>query len=189
MLFDYSEIITMLGASLQVPQRQRKPEICHAAPSYEDSNANELGPKIQAGGGPKEERDHAHSPPRVLVVDDDPTVLLVAKHMLTKLGCEVTTEDDGPAAVELSREGSIDLIFMDYHLKTLDGPAATAEIRGLEGGSRHIPIIAITAAITEDDRHACLTAGMDDYITKPIILSDLKEMLGRWLPNSKESPA
>jgi two-component system sensor histidine kinase/response regulator len=77
---------------------------------------------------------------------------------------------------------------MDCQMPEMDGYQATAEIRRLEGSTRHTPVIAMTAAAMEGDREACLAAGMDDYITKPVRLEVVEEVLGRWI-GQPEAPA
>jgi CheY-like chemotaxis protein len=81
------------------------------------------------------------------------------------------------------KEGSYDLILMDCQMPDTDGYAATQQIRRHEQereSTSHIPIIALTAHATEGQREKCLAEGMDDYVTKPISLENLKKTLDRW---------
>jgi two-component system sensor histidine kinase/response regulator len=115
---------------------------------------------------------------RVLVVEDNPVNQRVATRMLEKLRCEVDIAADGAEAL-LKLEGhAFDLLFMDCHMPGMDGYQATQEIRNREAGtSRHIPIIAMTASAMTGDREKCLRAGMDDYISKPINMDQLRLLL------------
>lgn len=110
---------------------------------------------------------------RVLVVEDDEMVGTVLRMQLDRIGHDVTVVVDGDLAVERVREGGIDVVLMDRHLARMDGPEAAETIRGLAGPERDVPIIALTAAATVEDRQRCLDAGMDGYLTKPVALDDL----------------
>ena len=116
--------------------------------------------------------------PRVLVVDDNPTNRKVLDLMLTRLGCEVGLAADGAVAVSTVCEGErqYDLVLMDCMMPVMDGFEATRAIRA--AGSS-VPIIAMTANATEDDRRACLAAGMGDFASKPVTLEALEGILIR----------
>ncbi len=103
---------------------------------------------------------------RILLAEDNPVNQEVAAAILRKRGHDVFVVDDGAQAVEAFQQGGIDLILMDLHMPNLDGVAATRRIRALPEG-RLIPIVALTADALSGEREACLSAGMDDYITKP----------------------
>jgi CheY-like chemotaxis protein len=90
--------------------------------------------------------------------------------------------DDGQKAVEVYSEGDYDLILMDCQMPVMDGYEATRAIRNLEVGTgEHVPIIAVTANALAGDRERCLQVGMDDYLSKPIVVAQLYEMLDRYL--------
>lgn len=122
---------------------------------------------------------------RVLVVDDTATNLLVARQYLRKLGLQVETAANGSEAVEKAKRGAFDAILMDLQMPEMDGLTATALIREHEasrtGGGRAIPIIALSAAAMVVDVKACLAAGMNDHIAKPIDPAVLTRTLVRWI--------
>ncbi len=105
---------------------------------------------------------------RVLVVDDHPVNREVASLLLTTMGCEVATCDDGVTAVEAARAGGMDVILMDIHMPGMDGFAASRAIRALKGEAARVPIIAVTADVTSRDVALCREAGMDGHLGKPI---------------------
>lgn len=114
---------------------------------------------------------------RVLVVDDNRVNQLVATKMLTQMGYDVTTADNGQAAVELVVRERFDLVFMDCLMPVMDGYAATRELRRL--GHSHLPIIAVTAGVLDGEREVCLEAGMTDYLSKPLTIKAVSSLMDR----------
>lgn len=111
----------------------------------------------------------------VLVAEDNPINQTVIKRILTKNGYDAIIVDNGQEAVDYVRESVVDAILMDCQMPVLDGWEATREIRKLEafgeiadGTASPVPIIAVTANAMPGDREACLEAGMNDYLTKPL---------------------
>ena len=127
----------------------------------------------------------ARSAPQVLVVDDNPVNQKVAAKMLEKLGCRVDIAGNGMEALAAVCRHQYPLVFMDCQMPELDGFETTRLIRSQEKPGEHLPVIAMTANAMEGDRESCLTAGMDDFISKPIITSELKKILARWVPRVK----
>ncbi|MET3134649.1 two-component system sensor histidine kinase/response regulator [Oxalobacteraceae bacterium GrIS 1.11] len=122
---------------------------------------------------------------KVLLAEDNPVNIEVAKAMLDSLGLEVRCAHDGEQALRAAQGEDFDLVLMDCQMPVMDGFAATAEIRRheLQGGrSRVLPIIAITANALQGDREACLAAGMDDYLSKPFTQQQLAHTIARWIP-------
>jgi signal transduction histidine kinase/CheY-like chemotaxis protein/HPt (histidine-containing phosphotransfer) domain-containing protein len=121
---------------------------------------------------------------RVLLAEDNPVNQRYARVILEKQGHEVTFARNGREAVAQYQTGTFDVVLMDVQMPELDGMEATAAIRALElGGTRRIPIIALTAHAMKGDRERCLAAGMDGYVTKPLRPKDLfaaiAEVVGR----------
>ncbi len=121
---------------------------------------------------------------RVLVVDDNEVNQLVAAGILRHLGYAVEIAEDGAKGVAAAIASRFHAILMDVQMPELDGYAATAEIRRLEGVGRHTPIIAMTATASADERGRCLAAGMDDYLTKPMRRADVASVLSTWVPSA-----
>jgi two-component system sensor histidine kinase/response regulator len=126
----------------------------------------------------------------LLLVEDNAMNQLVATKILAKLGYEVAVAGNGIEALQSMDEAAYDAVLMDCQMPEMDGYAATRELRRREGDARHTPVIAMTAAAMQGDREACLAAGMDDYLTKPIRPHALAQMLDRWLaPDAQTSSA
>jgi CheY-like chemotaxis protein len=124
---------------------------------------------------------------RVLVVEDNPTNRLIAQRALERLGYAVWLANDGESALRIVDRETVDLILMDCHMPGLDGFETTRRIR--QSASRHIPIVALTAAVFEEDRRAASEAGMDGLIAKPFALDELRNALERYVPAYPESGA
>jgi PAS domain S-box-containing protein len=124
--------------------------------------------------------------PRVLLAEDNLINQALTVRLLQKLGCHVDVVGNGRQAVAAAAQGQYALVLMDCEMPEMDGFEATAAIRQNESGARHVPIIALTASAMQGDREACLAAGMDDYLSKPMRPSDLEAMLRRWLGTATE---
>ncbi len=114
-------------------------------------------------------------PLRFLLAEDHPVNQKVAKLMLAKFGYDITVVSNGREAVDAARTGNFDVVLMDIQMPVMDGLQATAEIR--KSNIIQPQIIAITANATKADRDACLQAGMDEFLSKPIRPSDLRDLL------------
>jgi PAS domain S-box-containing protein len=115
----------------------------------------------------------------VLLVEDNPVNQQLAIRLLEKWGHRVTLARDGQEALDMIAAGGFDLALMDMQMPVMGGIEATQRIRARESerGLAHLPIIAMTANAMQGDREACLAAGMDDYIAKPIKAADLAAKL------------
>ena len=114
---------------------------------------------------------------RVLLVEDNPVGALLARTLLRREGCVVQTAADGHEALLTLKEARFDLIFMDMRMPRMDGPAA---VRALRARGERTPIVALTANAFAEDRIACLEAGMNDHLTKPLEADALRAALTRW---------
>ncbi len=117
---------------------------------------------------------------RVLVVDDHLVNREVAVELLRALGLVVETASNGREAVERAQQIVFDLVLMDVQMSEMNGLMATGAIRALPGWA-DVPILAMTATVSAEDRRACLAAGMNDVVPKPIDPATLGTKLGPWL--------
>jgi len=120
---------------------------------------------------------------RVLVAEDNPVNQRVAIRLLERMGLRPAIAGDGEQALEALARERFDLVLMDCQMPKMDGFEATARIRADERlGGRSLPVIAMTANAMEGDRERCLSAGMDDYLGKPVRPDELRAVLLHWLP-------
>ena len=113
----------------------------------------------------------------VLLVEDNPVNALLAQILLQREGCRVERAASGEDAIAMLKARSFDLIFMDLGLPGLDGIGTT---RALRSNGCQTPVIALTANAYEEDRRACMAAGMNDFLTKPIEIAALRARLATW---------
>ena len=118
---------------------------------------------------------------KILLVEDNLANQKFASLLLSKMGYNADIAEDGNEAVRLWQEREYDLILMDCLMPDMDGYEATQKIRAAESNSDRIPIIALTANASENDRQKCHRAGMNEVITKPYRKRELADMLDRWL--------
>lgn len=117
---------------------------------------------------------------RVLLAEDTAVNQKLAVHYLEKLGCTVDLAVNGREAVRRASETDYALILMDCQMPEMDGFEACAAIRNAEREERRVPIIALTANAMQGDHERCLAAGMNDYLSKPFRIDDLRRVLEQW---------
>ena len=125
-----------------------------------------------------------YSETTILLAEDNAVNRLVAEGMLRQFHCQIDMAENGEQAVQKFQEQRYDLIFMDCQMPVLDGFDAVAKIRELEsesGQQARTPSVALTANALKGDRDRCLSAGMDDYVSKPFSIADLRSVLDRQL--------
>jgi signal transduction histidine kinase/DNA-binding NarL/FixJ family response regulator len=119
---------------------------------------------------------------RILVADDNATNQAVLLAQLKKLGYQADTAANGAEALEALRGGAYGLVLMDCEMPVMDGYEATRRIRA--SANPDLPIIAVTASAMPSDRSRCMSAGMSDFLAKPVDMRRLAEMLAKWLPEA-----
>ncbi|WP_287812869.1 response regulator [Pseudomonas sp.] len=118
---------------------------------------------------------------RILLVEDNPVNQLVAKGMLSKLGCEVTVAAHGGEALAALEDREYDLVLMDCNMPVMDGYEASRRIRQ-SGRWPQMPIVALTANAMPEERERCRAAGMSDYLAKPFRREELITLIDHWVP-------
>lgn len=122
----------------------------------------------------------------ILIVDDTRINLKVAQALFRPLCVKVDLANDGYEAINKTRKNKYDIIFMDYYMPGLDGVQTTQKIRGMTDNQNiKTPIVALTADIMTDNKKELFHQGMDDYLSKPIILEQAYQIFRRWLPKEK----
>ncbi|MCD8523718.1 MAG: response regulator [Saccharospirillaceae bacterium] len=122
---------------------------------------------------------------RALVVEDNTINQRVLNSMLSRLQLKVDVADNGERALEIlnsERRYRYDMIFMDCQMPVMDGFEATRILRASNISERHSPVIAVTANAMSGDQQRCLDAGMNDYLSKPISLEQIRQVVQKWLP-------
>jgi CheY-like chemotaxis protein len=153
-------------------------EAASSAPVSDGSAADAAPPSPETRG-----------PMRVLVVEDDKVNQLVVMGMLRQMTHCGDCVADGVEALEGLTRQSYDLVLMDIRMPNMDGIEAAQRIRRLTDPVARIPIIALTANATTEERLRCAEAGMNDFISKPFRRAELERVLEKWRPPAGESPA
>jgi two-component system sensor histidine kinase/response regulator len=126
--------------------------------------------------------------PDILVVEDHPLQQKFMMLIAPELKINVHIAANCKQAMELAKKKPFDLIFMDIGMPDSSGLECTAQLRRMSKKMRgHCPpIIAVTGRAMPGDREKCLSGGLDDYMSKPFTLDELKELLTKWLPNCNQ---
>lgn len=123
----------------------------------------------------------------ILLAEDNHINREVTLGMLTVLGYGAISVENGQDAITALTQHRFHLVLMDCQMPEMDGFAATRAIRSIEQSTgAHIPILALTANALEGDQEQCLAAGMDDYLSKPFTLGQLRSLLDRWMPRGAD---
>lgn len=172
-------LVGMMGGEIRVESMEQK-----GATFIFTIQASVPGEDL-TGGYQEEESPHLllnqESRSRILVVDDHPINQRLMVSMLDKLGYEADMAEDGKQAVQMALKRPYDFIFMDLQMPVMDGLEATAQIRR-EGGpaAEKTIIIAMTANVMDGIQNRCKASGMDDYISKPLKMSSIKQIISRY---------
>jgi PAS domain S-box-containing protein len=146
-----------------------------------ETKVKETRLKIQGAEKPNFEMGK-QLPAKILLVEDNEINRLLASKLFNRIGYQIDSVNDGSDAVVEVGKTKYDVVFMDIQMNGMDGFEATKQIRKKYGQSGPV-IIAMTAFASPEDRKACLDAGMDDYVSKPITIDDLERMLVKWVKN------
>ena len=119
--------------------------------------------------------------PLILLAEDHELNREVMQQQLKLLGYSFDVADDGASALEMYRKGNYALLLTDIQMPNMDGFELTAAIRREAGNKTRLPIIAITASASEEEGQYCLEQDMDEFLSKPLSLAQLRSTLSRWL--------
>jgi two-component system sensor histidine kinase/response regulator len=156
-----------------------------AAGRAQEEKKTPLPDKVEAIISPS--RDAALQQGRlILVAEDNETNRKVILHQLGLLGYAADVTGDGREALKRWESGDYALLLTDLHMPEMDGYDLSLTIRSGEAGKRRIPIVALSANALKGEAERCRAAGMDDYLSKPAQLADMKAMLEKWLPTAAE---
>ncbi|MCD6040262.1 MAG: putative sensory box sensor histidine kinase/response regulator [Gammaproteobacteria bacterium] len=123
----------------------------------------------------------------VLLVEDSSMAAQVVIHMLSALNCIVDWVQEGRLAVEMAKDNSYDLIFMDIGLPDIDGYEITKRIRLNELNKNHVPIIALTAHVNEKNKQSCINSGINAVLSKPLMKEKAEDILNSFVPFRKNN--
>ncbi|MCB1782510.1 MAG: response regulator [Alphaproteobacteria bacterium] len=177
------ELVDMMGGTISFDSALGKGTTFYVSLPIELAKTSVSDEKVKASSVP------INKEARLLVVDDHPVNLLFMRKVLKKIGfAHVDEATSGKEAIDMAEDRTYDLIFMDCQMPEIDGFEASTIIREREESIGDIKIIAVTADAMKGAREKCLDAGMNDYISKPVDIEKLKNVLGRWLPleNTKQ---
>lgn len=181
--------VVFADASEKVPQdRSTTPVIAIERPLRQSIVFDALMRVVQDGRAPLPPAPEAPklsddgNAAKILLVDDHPPNRTIVLQQLRRLGYHADVANNGREALDAVKRERYELVIMDCVMPEMDGFEATRAIREWETGlAQHVPIVAMTANAMEGDREACLRAGMDDYISKPVRLPQLRRIIERYL--------
>ena len=166
----------------------RQSRLLHALAASRESKA----PAAPAPGTATNTPPPRFARARILLAEDNPVNQKVALGLLRRFGCAATCVSNGREALAELERGGYDIIMMDCQMPEMDGYETTRAIRAWEqdptrtrGWQAPIHILALTASAMNGDQQKCLDAGMNDFLTKPVLLADLRTALERWRPTAQ----
>jgi CheY-like chemotaxis protein len=177
------QLVELMGGAIGVTSQPGVGSTFWFTARFEPGNADELLLAAEPEPLFDDRSLMTHRNFRILVAEDNPVNQQVTLSILTKQGYRVDVAGNGLEAIHALCRIPYDLVLMDFHMPEMDGVEATKLIRRHDSGVLNpgVPIIAVTASVMQEDRERCATAGMDDYLAKPIQPGKLAALLSRWL--------
>ena len=168
------ELISLMGGSLQVNSELGKGSEFTFTITFPV-----VSPEVNLHLSPLPAAED-HSDSTILLVEDSPSNQLIAKTMLSRSGYKVETANNGLEALKAVRNTQYSLILMDLQMPEMNGLDACKAIRKLTDEKADVPIIAMTANVSDSDRKECALVGMDDFLTKPINKGKMLNVINHW---------
>jgi CheY-like chemotaxis protein/HPt (histidine-containing phosphotransfer) domain-containing protein len=175
-------LVEMMGGTIGVESREGAGSSFWFTAVFQSADGLALPPAAEPAATGQQKTVSERINTRILIADDNTTNRIVTRAQLQKLGYQADVVCNGAEAVEALQQCAYDLVLMDCEMPVMDGYEATRRIR--QSAQSNIPIIAVTADAMSTDRERCLSVGMSDYLSKPVDLGRLAEMLVKWLPAS-----
>ncbi len=171
-----SRLVEMMGGTLKVKSKPGVGSVFYFSLKLQKSTESELTAQNSAEKITVTFAKKLH----ILVVEDNSVNQQLARMLIEKMGHSCSMASDGYEALDIIEKEKFDLIFMDCQMPQMDGYQATEHIRKGKSAARDLPIIAMTGDVVDGAREACLQAGMNDYISKPINREELKLKIAEW---------
>jgi len=186
-------IVEAMGGSLTLESTLgRGSRFCFTARlGVAPADADNTGSEPASPACPEGSAEALQAARRILLAEDNPVNQMYAQAVLQQFGHTVDVAEDGIEAVEMVLGGGrYDLVLMDCHMPRLDGFEATRRIRAAEAlqGGPHQPIVAVTASAMQEDRQRCLDCGMDDILSKPFSIEEVRNLLERTIGPAAAGP-
>ena len=179
-----SQLLELMGSKLNLNSRYGKGSNFNFSIEFKKLNKkkNNVTPTMDSMLGNSESPVVNYNQTKVLIVEDNRINMLLAKKLIKRIipNCIIFEACDGKEAIKLYKKEKLDIILMDIQMPKKNGFETTLEIRKLSH-SENPPIIALTAGIFIEEKQKCLNSGMNDYISKPIIESELEQILHKWV--------
>ncbi len=176
------QIVSAMGGTIEVESRPGEGSTFRVRVSFPVASA-----EARASARPPEPVARARRSGRALVVDDNLVNQIVLREMLRRLGLDVTVAADGLAALEATEAERFDVVLTDLQMPVLDGVSFLRALRAREGDAARLPVIVLSAGVDDDARAACLAAGAEAVLDKPITVAQVEAALAPHLRPSNES--
>ncbi len=173
------ELVELMGGTISLQSRKGEgTEVCFVLPL---EAVGALNDEVTRKTSPANKEPNLRTGGNVLLVEDNPINQIFTKKVLEHFGFDVDVVNNGQEALVQVQKASYGIVLMDCQMPVMDGYEATRNIRRLGKDYEKLPIIALTAHAMDGDHNKCMEAGMDDYMTKPFVGTELVQFLEKWI--------
>ncbi|MDY0215440.1 MAG: response regulator, partial [Bacteroidales bacterium] len=177
------KFITDKSKKLKIDAHYLKPMKLSQLSSFIQKTQTKSVPKVIKTPEIDNELKHVFEKPfKILIAEDNPTNMLLVKKMLSLIipNSVLIEAKNGFVAIDILSKADVDMVFMDIHMPEMSGTDAAKYIRE-ELKNQKLPIIALTADTSKDEKEKCFEIGMNDYLSKPVVISDIKNIIIKYL--------